>query len=193
MQTFKTIEEARATRESHEKRDKILCAIEIEKTDGETCIILSLNQYEGMKRYEEMRRLPKEIKRIKREVIDFLSENIQAREEKLNALFPGLKEIESAINAENLNRNSFKHMMDSGDCNYKSYAPPVSSDELRKKYPAAAAYLKAKSYINSSNVGMYSAGKKAIKRLESGEDYKIVIADMKKEWSEYTRAKVLED
>lgn len=57
-------------------------------------------------------------------------------------------------------------------------------------YPLAAAYLKAKEFAQSENIGKYSAGQKAVKLLEIGFDYELVIEDMEAEWSAYCQAHI---
>jgi len=56
-------------------------------------------------------------------------------------------------------------------------------DELSAKHPKAAAYIAAENYSNAHNYAKSSAGDKAKKRLIAGEDYELVLAEMKAEWS----------
>ncbi len=103
----------------------------------------------------------------------------------------GLQELKNAINAEERYRHEFDRRME--DEMLSSIAPDkpkVSVQELKAKYPRAAAYIKAESWKNSSNVRKYNAGKKALERIVAGEDYEQVLADMEAEWTEYTRTRM---
>ncbi len=68
--------------------------------------------------------------------------------------------------------------------------PEITVEELKTRYPRAAAYLKAQSWTRSNNVGKFSAGRKALERIIAGEDYEQVLADMEAEWTEYTRTRM---
>ena len=189
MQTFETIGRAREAKQVHPRCADIVCAIEVELATGDRAIILSLTYMPTLSTLLSKKPMP-EITRLVRQVEDFQAaakaqktqERID-RENRIASLFPGLKEIEKAQSAEEEDRYRFEKMMERGDGFYKSCKPPVSSDALRAQYPAANAYLHAQAYANGSNVGKFSAGMRAVERLVTGEDYKIVIAEMEKEWS----------
>ncbi len=196
MNTYNTIAEAMEARQAHPKCADIVCAIEVELAGGGNAIILSLTYIDTLRILLSRKPMP-EIKKLIRQIEDFKADEKAAKEkagivraEKIKTLFPGLKEIERARNYEEEDRRRFERMMERGDGYYKSCKPEISSDALRKQYPAAAAYLRAQAYTRSNNIGKYSAGAKAIERLMAGENYKTVIADMEREWSAYVSAHI---
>jgi hypothetical protein len=116
-------------------------------------------------------------------------ETYKEKQARLEILFPGLTAIQSALAAEFESDQGFERMMESEneDRRFLKPQPAVSSEDLLKQYPAAAAYLKAESYSDASHVDKFAAGRKAIKRLLAGENHKAVIEDMDREWSEAAR------
>ena len=60
--------------------------------------------------------------------------------------------------------------------------PEANLEALEAQYPIAAAYRLAKSYERAANYNKSAAGSKAVVRIENGEDYKQVLADMEAEW-----------
>ena len=52
------------------------------------------------------------------------------------------------------------------------------------KFPAAAAWGKAYSWSMARNCAKAAAGRRAMERIEAGESYEAVIAEMTKEWDE---------
>lgn len=66
--------------------------------------------------------------------------------------------------------------------------PSYDFDELYKKYPRAAAYLKAESFEYSHNYEKSSIGKRAKERIINGEDHETVIRQMDQEWEAYCDA-----
>jgi hypothetical protein len=126
---------------------------------------------------------------IAKEAMEMQKQKWADEEAALLKAVPGLRELEEAINAERDYAEDFDKMMDDeyNDGVNPPLKPLVKSSDLKKQYPVASAYLKAERYAESSDVEKYSAGKKAMKRIADGEDYKIVIAEMDKEWSGYCR------
>ena len=97
----------------------------------------------------------------------------------------GLEEINRVSNEWANYRYEYDRRFEAED--YRPLAKPeVTVEELKEKYPRAAAYLKAESWTNSSNLGKYSAGKKALERIIAGEDYEQVLAEMEEEWTAYS-------
>ena len=94
----------------------------------------------------------------------------------------GLKELEDAIN-----QNSYAAKLAEDRIANADYRPinitTVSVDDLRAKYPVASAYLAAKNYEFASNNAKREAGKKAMARIEAGENHETVIAEMEAEWT----------
>lgn len=64
--------------------------------------------------------------------------------------------------------------------------PEYNLDEMYKKYPVAAAYLKAEKEEYSSNYTFSAIGKKAKDAIiENPQNYKEIIAKMEKEINDY--------
>ena len=108
-------------------------------------------------------------------------------------LFPGLSELRAALADEDRYHREFNRMMEDEDND--GVDPPASVrihySALAPQYPAAEAYLTAESYTLASNYAKAGAGDRAVKRLEAGEDYAAVIADMESEWSEAAHRAVM--
>lgn len=113
------------------------------------------------------------------------------RQEKINAI-EGLQEIRDAKEAWYRYHDEFERMMDSeyndGACPPKE--PTVNIEELKSKYPRAAAYIMAENYNCAANYAKSSAGKKALEKIINGEDYAQAIAEMESEWSAYCEAHI---
>ncbi len=107
------------------------------------------------------------------------------RAARLAALFPGLDQIRAARAAEDDYRESFARMMEDeyNDGVNPPKHPAASSADLCRQYPAAAAYLHAEATSYASHYGKSAAGRRALERLEAGEPYEQVIAEMDSEWS----------
>ena len=54
--------------------------------------------------------------------------------------------------------------------------------EAKKLYPIAAAWIRADAFEAASNYAKSAAGQRAKKRIDAGEDYNGVLADMDAEW-----------
>lgn len=108
----------------------------------------------------------------------------EARQAKINAI-EGLTELTDAIEAEIAYGNAFNRMMEDeyNDGVNPPSRPKVSSVELRKQYPRAAAYIKAENWEYASHYAKCGAGRRAKERIINGEDYVTVLADMDAEWS----------
>jgi hypothetical protein len=91
------------------------------------------------------------------------------RKAKLELQFPGLAELRAAIEDEERYQREFRQMMEDGDNDgVKPPAPMANVGELQKKYPRAAAYLRAESYRYAANDAKAEAGHKAMALLEKG-------------------------
>ena len=102
------------------------------------------------------------------------------------AKIEGLKEIRDCENAwANWYREFNRRMEDENLSSFIPASPKVKVEDLKKKYPRAAAYLKAEYAWYSNNYEISAIGKRARKRILDGEDYKIVMADMEKENKEF--------
>lgn len=60
--------------------------------------------------------------------------------------------------------------------------PEYDFEEMERKYPRAAAYLKAEAYENASHYAKSAAGKEAKEKILNGEDYEKVIEEMEAKW-----------
>lgn len=112
------------------------------------------------------------------------ADRIRAEREARRDAIPGIKEIEEARSAWDKYHYIYDNVIADGEGRMPT-KPAVSTTELCEKYPKAAAMLQAEAYSSASNVSKSSAGRKARERIIDGEDYKQVIADMEKEWTDY--------
>lgn len=149
------------------------------------------NRKHGAKHIEE-------IKARRQEILDYFAQEQAAaeaarkeRQDKIDAI-EGLRELETAIDAERRYNAAFNAMMSNeyndGAC--PPAQPKASPAELKTKYPRAAAYLKAEAWTLASHYAKYGAGKRAKERIINGEDYAQVIADMEAEWSAHCKEHV---
>lgn len=126
---------------------------------------------------------PAEMQEIKAALLAEQTEERETAERRRNfrAAIPGLAEIEAADEAFFAYRRAFARAMDSGDGVYPK-PPKENTDELRKRYPMAAALLRAESYSRAANYHKAGAGRKAVERILDGEDWEKAISDMETEW-----------
>lgn len=97
----------------------------------------------------------------------------------------GLKEIQDAINRmEDWNRN-FQEAMEKDD-GYLPAKPQDKIEELKAKYPRAAAYLLAERESHRDNAELAGIGKKALEDIINGMDYNIVLEKMAEEQKKFT-------
>lgn len=96
----------------------------------------------------------------------------------------GLDKLEAAINEQLEYKAAFDKAWEDGNGRYPT-KPEDHIAEIAKLYPIATAYRKAESWSNSANYRKAMAGKAAKERIKNGEDYKLAIADMEREWGEY--------
>lgn len=128
---------------------------------------------------------PAEMQEIKAALLAEQTEERETAERRrsFRAAIPGLAEIEAADEAFFAYRRAFARAMDSGDGVYPK-PPKENTDELRERYPMAAAMLRAESYSRASNYRKAGAGRKAVERILDGEDWEKAISDMEAEWKE---------
>jgi len=112
-----------------------------------------------------------------------------AEAEKIRNNIPGLEELKNIRNSWEIFYDKRSASIENSGFNYPT-EPVVTSVEVANKYPVAAAYLKAQSCADASNFNKYSAGKKAVKAIENGEDYIQVLETMENEWSKAAHASV---
>lgn len=126
---------------------------------------------------------PTEMQEIKAALLAEQTEERETAERRraFRAAIPGLAEIEAVDEAFFAYRRAFARAMDSGDGVYPK-PPKENTDELRERYPMAAAMLRAESYSRATNYRKASAGSKAVERILDGEDWEKAISDMEAEW-----------
>ena len=181
MNTFKTIEEAR----EHAKNDgEVTHIIEIEPgVEGINPYMCARAGADAYRKLIDLSPIP-EIKRVIGEVVDFESERIAEKEARIKANVPGFDELRNNINDwesyyESCSRRAKSEKIDGVN---PPERPEVKVREIAKKYPVAAAYMKADEWSLSSHGIKSGAGDEAKSRIENGEDYEKVIAEMEKEW-----------
>ena len=130
---------------------------------------------------------PDEMQEIKTALLAEQTEERETVERRRNfrAAIPGLKELETAREAQAAYREAFARAVDSGDGIYPA-KPESDPAELSAQYPMAAAMLRAESYSRAANYRKASAGRKAVERILDGEGWKKAISDMEDEWNEAT-------
>jgi len=113
--------------------------------------------------------------------------------EKAIAGIDGLDALRKAIDAEYAYSREVNRRFE--DESLSSFMPgkPASSDDLKKQYPRAAAYIKAENWTMSGNVDKYSAGQKALERIINDENHVTVIAEMEAEWSQAAHEAMMRD
>lgn len=128
------------------------------------------------------------IKSQKPEIMSYLKEEkmdekraCEEREAKIKAI-EGLEEICNAIEEQIKWREDFNRAMESPDGCVRMRAKPEDNiDELRQKYPRAAAYLTAEDESLKRNHELSAIGKRALEAIINGEDHEDVMARMKDE------------
>lgn len=128
---------------------------------------------------------PAEVQEIKAALLAEQTEERETAERRRNfrAAIPGLKELETAREAQAAYREAFARAVDSGDGIYPA-KPQSDPAELSVQYPMAAAMLRAESYSRAANYRKASAGRKAVERILDSEDWEKAISDMETEWHE---------
>jgi hypothetical protein len=107
----------------------------------------------------------------------------EERQKKIKAI-EGLDELENAIGEWRSYDYEFSRRFDNESLSSISPRRPKSDiNEIKKQYPRAAAYLKARAFSDAHNYAKAAAGKKALERIINGEDYNKVIQEMEEEWS----------
>ena len=100
------------------------------------------------------------------------------------AAIVGLDELETAIAAQNAYDEALSDAIYSGNGGLPA-RPDADVAALKRQYPIAAAYLHARAASQSAHYVYRAAGRKAMERIEAGEDHDAVLADMESEWSGY--------
>ena len=187
MNTFKTIEEAR---EHARGIENIVCIAEIEPGQPDinpyVCLKCSIDSIRQMLANKPM----PEIKGVIREAANLADERAAAKNAKIKANIPGLDELQACVNDWDNYHEGFNQMMEDED-NDGVNPPKRPAKEVAgvaAQYPIASAYVKADNWSLASHYAKSGAGDRAKEKIINGEDYKSVIADMEKEWSDHTKA-----
>lgn len=127
-----------------------------------------------------------QIRAAKPAILAYFAELRQAeadRQAKIEAI-EGLEELKD-IRAEWENyRDEFDQAMEAGN-GYTPSKPEEKVEDVAKRYPRAAAYLKAEDYSYASHYAKASAGRKALERIINGENHEQAIAEMEAEFTAY--------
>lgn len=131
-----------------------------------------------------------EIRNRKQEIIEFLRTKEKQEKERyeerirLISRIEGLSEIENARTALAEWHEAFNASFDDVGGLGVGPKPEYDFTAALKKYPRAAAYLKAKEYAEKTNHELYSIGKKALEEVIYG-DYEKAMTDMESELKDF--------
>ena len=119
-----------------------------------------------------------------KERIEIAHKSLQEKEAALEKNVPGIGKLRQAHAEASMAKAKYEKAF-----SREMTAPhPGKAQEkvaqVASENPRAAAYIHAEGYADASHVDKVTAGKKAMQRLERGEEHNKVIADMEKEWSE---------
>lgn len=104
---------------------------------------------------------------------------MQAQAEKIE----GVDEIAAAKMAYEIAADKFRIAIERGATMIPQAPNTDKIDSLKAQFPRAAAWHNADAYAASYNASKAAAGRKARTRIENGEDYVTVLADMDSEWT----------
>lgn len=131
------------------------------------------------------------IKGHKDELVDILVRKEQQEEQERNErrkrieAIEGLVLLQTAITDWNTYNNAMSRYIER-DCTGKAPEKPKETvEELARKYPRAAAYVKADRWSYSSHYYKALCGKRAKEAILNGDSHEEVISDMKSAWSKY--------
>lgn len=131
------------------------------------------------------------------EIMAFLKEREQEKERayqeqqrKIDGI-KGLREIREAENAYENYRYEYDRFIANGAIGSWPKEPTAKVAELKKKYPRAAAYMKAEEFKRDYNSAKAVAGEKAQQKIIDGYDFNKAIKEMEKEWDEYCKKHAL--
>lgn len=96
----------------------------------------------------------------------------------------GLDKLQAAIDAQVAYDEAFRAAIHRGNGRVPA-KPDADVEAIKRQYPIAAAYLHARAASQSAHDVHRAAGRKAMERIEAGEDHEAVLADMESEWSGY--------
>ena len=133
------------------------------------------------------------IKTGKPEILKYLRSErakVEDRKARVNAI-EGLKEIESCqlewIKYNVDGDRALEQMMRTGYSRRFVSKPEITVEELRKRYPRASAYLKARREAEKENFELSAIGKKAVERIIFEKNYDAAIEDMENDIQEFVK------
>lgn len=98
----------------------------------------------------------------------------------------GLAELRAARNYDDSQRDSFSRSVYGGTGRLTGNPNSHRYATLAKRYPRAAAYLRAESWSVASNDVKAAAGRKAMNAIASGQSYKTAIREMEERWRRHS-------
>ena len=104
------------------------------------------------------------------------------RQVRIWAAIPGLEKIEESRREWDRYEDKYERAMETS---VFPAAPAVKYTTVRAQYPVADAYLTAQAWGMASHDVKSCAGSHAAKRIEAGDDYQSVMAEMETKWSEH--------
>lgn len=118
---------------------------------------------------------------------DLFVYKVDPSEVKPGAVIEGIKEIEAVTLAWRCYDQGIKDYWH-GHRDTKPEMPKEGVQEVEKRYPVAAAYLYAETWVNSGEPIKVRLGRRAQVRLLDGEDRETVLVDMRKELAAFKLA-----
>lgn len=98
---------------------------------------------------------------------------------------PGLNELRAAIAHDEKQRSSFSKSVYSGSGRLSGNPSSETASFVAKRYPRAAAYIKAESYFYASNDVKSSLGREAMNAIANGKSASAAISAMERKWKKY--------
>lgn len=118
---------------------------------------------------------------------DLFVYKVDPSEVKPGAVIEGIEQIEAVTLAWRCYDQGIKDYW-LGRRDTKPEKPKEGIQEVEKRYPGAAAYLYAETWVNSGEPIKVRLGRRAQVRLLDGVDHKTVLADMRKELTAFKLA-----
>ena len=124
---------------------------------------------------------------LPRAVADSAINQRQRERVSLSRNVPGLPELRAARNYDQSQQESFSRSVYGGSGRLTGNPNSNTYASLAKRYPRAAAYLRAESWSTASNDVKASAGRNAMNAIASGKSYKAAIREMEERWRRHSR------
>ena len=118
---------------------------------------------------------------------DLFVYKVDPSEVKPGAFIDGIEQIEAVTLAWRCYHHGRKEYWE-GLRDTKPEKPKEGIQEVEKRYPVAAVYLYAETWVNSRDPIKVRLGRRAQVRLLDGEDHETVLADMRKDLAAFKLA-----